>query len=83
MSGGVVGEVQAAIAALERAQSALGDEEREQEARVEAAEFGPHGHSDLIQAESQRLDRLRELREQLESAGADLRAAARDLGDVL
>lgn len=83
MTGGAPQELRTALAALERALAALADEESQQESRVEEAEFGRHGQSDLIQAESERLDRLRESRDAIASAVGDLREAAKDLEDLL
>ena len=72
-----------AAAALVKARAALAAEITRQESQVEAAEFGPHAQADRIQAESQRLDGLRSVDEQLESSLDDLKQAAKDLEDLL
>ena len=76
-------EVKAACAALSKARAALAEEIATQEQAVEAAEFGSHGQADRIQAETERLDRLRASDEQLESSLEDLSQATRDLEDLL
>ncbi|MBL4850031.1 MAG: hypothetical protein JKY65_31265 [Planctomycetes bacterium] len=75
-------EIDLAVAALVRARAALAEEVAAQAARVEGAEFGPHGRADVIQAESERLDRLRAIDEQLESSLEDLGQVTSDLEDV-
>ena len=69
----------AAAAGVEQALTDLRGQVQEQEGLVEAAEFGPHGQADRIQAESERLDRLQELVERLVSAAEDLREIAGEL----
>jgi len=79
----VASELSAACAALTKARAALAAEIATQGQAVEAAEFGPHGSADRIQAETERLDGLRGLDEQLESSLEDLTQAASDVGDLL
>ena len=76
-------ELEAACDALVKARAALAEELRTQEQAVEAAEFGPHGQADRIQAESERLDRLRSADETLESSLEDVKQAKSELEDLL
>ena len=68
--------------AIRQAQILLGQEVTSQGQRIEAAELGPHGHSDVIQARNRERDELLRAAELLESADEELEQAAEITSDL-